>query len=300
MFQPQQITTASIPSGYKITHSQHPPARGRRDEGPTNTASYEDPATGYRAYGEAGCVKYHRASLPRLSYGHNGRLIPNQAELDAAVGLLQAKTEEIANPPRCSYYLTRVDLVWQFRCDPAAFILAHRHARHARLRCDPTRYESRSMALEGSEMRISFYDKVLERFKRNGDVLRVEVQLRGDRLKEELGNGARVTRLVFADCYAAFRRIMLGFCLPPIERGGKIAQLLAMGERAGWQSDGIPAFDLYTGGMSGRHVRRLQKQMAAWRPMVFQIDWAQILPVDGPPAVVDVEERDVCRSEVTA
>ena len=257
------------------------------------TCSYEESATGYRAYGDGGCVKYHRASLPRLLYGHNGRLIPNQPDLDAARVLFQAKTEEICDLPCSSCHYTRIDLVWQFCCDVARYILAHRHARHPRLRCDPVHYEARSLALEGSDMRISFYDKTLERFKRPGDILRVEVQLRGKRLREELGAGERVTRLNFAECYAAYRRIMLGFCPPAIQQAGRISQFLAIGERDGWQANGVPAFDLYTADKSSRQVRRIQGQMAACRPAVFEIDWADILPVDGPPAPVDLEEGDV-------
>jgi hypothetical protein len=286
MFQPRDIVGSDVPLSYSHTVYRQPPTCGY-GHSPQKSFSYDDPVTGYHAYGEGDAICYHRASLPRLLYGHNGKLIKDQAELDNALELLQAKGDEIGNLTHSGHHFTRVDLVWQFRGDPARFVLAHRHARHPRIHSDPVQYASRSLALEGSEMRISIYDKTLERFKRNGDVVRVEVQLRGDRLKEELGAKKRVTKLDFSDCYRAYRRILLGFCPPAIPEVGSIGNFLAIGEREGWQAAGIPAFDLYTADLGQRQRRRLQRQMAASRPTVHQIDWAQLLPADGPPDAVE-------------
>jgi hypothetical protein len=290
IFKPQELVESDIPSSYRLTVFRQPHARGRPISGPTTSISYDDPDTGYHAYGEDGSIRYHRASLPRLLHGQNGNLIKDQVELDRALELLHAKSDEIGNLARSGYHFTRVDLVWQFRGDPARFILAHRHARHPRLRGDPVLYEARSLALEGSEMRIDIYDKTREQFKRNGDIVRVEVQLRGERLKEELGAGNRVTKLDFGDCYTAYRRIMLGFCPAAIPDVGTIGHFLAIGEREDWQAEGIPAFEIYTADLSDRQRRRLQKQMAAARPTVHQIDWAQLLPADGPPKPVDLDD----------
>ncbi len=234
---------------------------------------------GYHAYGNSYEIQYHRASLSRLFHGNNGKLIKSQAELDAALDLIQQKAGQICNAIFGNFHFTRVDMVWQFQGDFAAdFILAHRTAKHPRIHSSPSFYESRSMAWKGSEMRVNIYDKTLERHKYSGDIVRVEIQLKGRRLQEELGHGARVTKLDFNTCYSAYRRILLGFVPSPITRVSSIAQFLAIGEREGWNSGGVSAFDLYARGLGSRQVRRLQR--ATWPPVarsVFNIDWSQLL-----------------------
>jgi len=271
------VTSYLQPSASAIGHEQ--------------SCSFDDQATGYHAHGQQGDVVYHRASLPRLLHGDNGNLIKNQTELDAALDRLKQKAGELGTSCTPDSHFTRVDLVWQFRGDPAQYVQAHRNCRHARIRSDVIRYEQRSLALKGSELRISIYDKTLERFKRHGNIVRVEAQLRGRLLKEQLGDGDPVQTLDFDKCYQAFRRIMLGFIPPGIPQASGIAQLLAIGEREQWESGGVAAFDLYTKGMSERHIRRLKSDMALVRPAVFQIDWSQLLPANGPPAPVELDNE---------
>jgi hypothetical protein len=109
---------------------------------------------------------------------------------------------------------------------------------------------------------------------------------------EELGNGSRVTRLIFGDCYKAFRQIMLGFVPNLVETVRGIAHFLAVGDREGWQANGVSAFDIYTATISPRQLSRLKKEMAAHRPSVHKIDWVQLLPVDGPPPVVELDNLE--------
>jgi hypothetical protein len=137
-------------------------------------------------------------------------------------------------------------------------------------------------------MRISLYDKTREQLGHNGNVVRVEVQLKGKLLKELLGNGERVTKLDIATCYQAYRSILLGFVPSPVAKVGTIAELLAIGERERWSSSGVPAFNIYTHNRSPRQVIRIRRDMAAYRPSVFNIDWTQLLPADGPPMPVEV------------
>ena len=286
LFQSCRVDHRAVPPGYRLTSHRETLSDGNFI--PQNQ-HYDDPATGYHAYGENGTVTYHRASLPRLHHGTNGRLIKNQEELDAALALLQAKATELGEPRTPGFeHATRVDLVWQFKGDPAQFVLAHRNCRHPGVRSAPFIYENRSLVFKGSEVRISIYDKTRERLHRNGDIVRVDIQLKGDRLKEELGQGGRVTHLDFKTCYAAYRRIMLGFIPAAIPKADSIASLLAIGEREGWQANGIPAFDLYTAGLCERQVRRLRTDMAGMRATVHQIDWAALLPADGPPEPVEL------------
>jgi hypothetical protein len=69
------------------------------------------------------------------------------------------------------------------------------------------------------------------------------------------------------------------------------AEYLALGEFAGWTFNGVTSFELYTEGMSREHIARLKHDMAAWRPDVFDIDWSQILPADGPPPPIEIEDE---------
>jgi len=53
-------------------------------------------------------------------------------------------------------------------------------------------------------------------------------------------------------------------------------------------TSGNSAFDIYTAGQSERNVRRIRTDMAALRATVHQIDWAALLPADGPPEPVEL------------
>jgi hypothetical protein len=293
IFRPfQRHSAAELPADWAHgTH--HRSSHGRTQSRRYNDIFYfSDPVSGYRGYGERDQINYHRASLPRLIHGDNGHLIKNQAELDAALDLLCSKAGQLGTSCTTDSRFTRVDLVWQFKGDPAQFIQAHRVGRHPRIYSDPIRYEARSLALKGSELRISIYDKRLEQCGLNGDVVRVEVQLKGRLLREQLGDGDAVTHLDFNACYQAYRRILLGFIPAPIPIVSNIASFLARAEQEGWQSGGVPAFDLYTANMSDRNIRRLKQDMARVRAAVHKIDWAQLLPADGPPPVVELPATD--------
>jgi hypothetical protein len=247
-------------------------------------------ATGYWTSGERGHTLRHCASLPRFLFGNNAKLIQDQAQLDASLAKLFEKATELGRPTTEAVQFTRVDLVWQFQVDIQLFIQAHRNSRHSRIRSDPFLYEKRSLIFKGSEVKIRMYDKLREMFKnkRNGNVLRVEVELHGDRLKEELGGGEQVTSLNFDQCYQAFRHVMIGFEPPPVPNAGGIAEVLATGMREGWTAGGVPFFEWYTRNMSVRNISRLRRQIEALRPTFYQIDWSKLLPADGPPPPVEV------------
>lgn len=286
---PRIRTAQTPPPGYRHTYYQgRPDAASKYTHGQQQSFSCDDDATGYHAHGQSSEYKHHRASLPRLLHGSNGKLIKTQSELDAGLSLLLQKAGELGEPSTPDFHFTRVDLVWQFVGDTAVYIQAHREARHPRIRRDPTRYESRSLALEGSEMRITMYDKMRELYKHNGNIVRVEIQLKGKRLKEELGNGNLVTELDFGRCYQAYRRIMMGFTTEKVPRAGTIAELLAIGEHEGWKSGGATQFEIYSNRLGVRQVMRIREAMSAFRPVVFDIDWAEILPPDGPPPPVEI------------
>ena len=204
------------------------------------------------------------------------------------MNIMSGIAAELGRPTTDQRHFTRVDFAWQFEVDVALFIQAHRNSRNSRIRSDPYLYEKRSLIFRGAEVKIRLYDKSAEMFKRDGNILRVEVELHGGRLREELGGGNPVTSLNFDQCYQAFRRVMLGFQLSPIPRKGGIAEFLAAGMREGWTAGGVPCFELYTQGMSSKNTSRLRRQIEALRPAFYQINWAELLPADGPPPPVEI------------
>lgn len=67
------------------------------------------------------------AELPKRLWGHNGRLIANQGELDAGVSRIRNILAE--QVPFTAWEVALLDLVWQFEAQTAEVILAHQWAR---------------------------------------------------------------------------------------------------------------------------------------------------------------------------
>ena len=248
--------------------------------------------TGLRAKGSGTTIEWVEASLPRLLYGHNGRLITCQHDIDRAMRMVSRLLKQVGEQLTALRYFTRVDLVWQFQGDPAAFMAAHRNCKHRSIRKEAGSFNHNSLWWHGSEMRVSMYDKVLEQTGKAGDVVRVEVQLRGKRLKKELAeDDGRVTSLDFDTCYRAYRRILLGFSPASLPKAGSMAQMLALAERHDWTANGVSAFDLWAREKSAKQISRVRKQMATLRPEVHQIDWEALLPVNSLPSVVEANSK---------
>jgi hypothetical protein len=271
----------------------------RADGHPAQTVgfTYLHRPTRLRARGRDQMIEWVETSLSRLLFGHNGRLITSQKEIDQAMLRLSRLLKQVGTQRTALRYFTRVDLVWQFRGDPNAFIIAHRNCRHRSIRKDAGSFDHNSLFWKGSNMRVSMYDKAREQTGKPGDVVRVEVQLRGQRLKTALGDGEKVTGLDLDLCYQAYRQILLGFTPPALPLIGTVAELLALGERHHWTAHGVPAFDLWARGKSARQVSRVRQQMAALRPEVHEIDWEALLPARSLPPIVDVDLGDASEDD---
>ncbi len=285
-FRPHQLYNQPLPPGWStssFSHSSHT----RPD--PRHGVRYHHEASGLTASGDGGEIKTLTVSLPHLLHGSNGYLIKSQAEIHAATQRMDVLLSEVGRALNPGYRFSRVDLVWQFALDPERVIQAHRYTRHTRIRRNAGRWENESLFWEGSLISVKIYDKCREQFKRPGNVTRIEFQLHGKVLNQLLGDGfGKVTQLDFNQAYQAYRELTLGFCPADVPQGGSIAELLAIGEAAGWSHNGQSQFDIYTTGMNAEYKRTLQRQVAALRPKYFKLDWAALMPVDGPPAPVDL------------
>lgn len=243
--------------------------------------------TGLRAQGTEDMLDTFEVSLPKVLFGHNGKLLKSQCEIDAAIGEMHALMGQIGELSDDLPEFKRVDFVWQFRGDPELFILAHQHARHNRIRRDVVRFEKGSLTWRGSDRSVCIYDKCREMFRVPGEVVRVEVRLRGRVLEQMLGPKP-VSRLNFGICYEVYRNMLLGFRPLSVAGVSNIAEFLALAEREGWKSGDVSAFDIYCHRLGQRQRRRLQKQIAEARQKIFGFDWPDLLPPDHPSAPVEV------------
>ena len=136
-------------------------------------------------------------SLSRVLFGHNGCLISRQTDITNAlkkVDELLDKVSQCANPQRT---FKRVDLVWQFKGDPAVFAGAHSNCRHPMIHTPTADHGNNGLEWKGSQIKILMYDKLLKQNRRLGNVVRLEVQFRGRPLTKLLGKGSPVTDLDF-------------------------------------------------------------------------------------------------------
>ena len=245
--------------------------------------------TGMRASGSDRMLDTFEVSLPRVLYGHNGRLLKSQYEINAALERVYEILGEVGDWLDELPKFSRVDLVWQFRGDPKLFIAAHKHARHKRIRRDVVTYENGSLTWKGSNQSICLYDKTLEMCRQPGDIVRMEVRLRKP-LLNKVSVQNPLTRLDFARCYEVYRNTLLGFCPSVLPKASNIAQFLAVAERENWRSNGVSAFDIYTKSLCARQIKRLQRQIAQVRFETFHFDWTLLLPPQHAPEAVEVTE----------
>ncbi|MCG3777124.1 MAG: hypothetical protein JW395_4000 [Nitrospira sp.] len=254
--------------------------------------------TGMRVGGSRSTATWLEVSLPRLLHGHNGRLIANQKELDDALAKLNNLVGQVCLPAinKAEDKFTRVDLVLQFRDNPAAFKAAHRNCRHSWIRREAGEYDGESIYWKGADMTVRIYDKQLEQRGQPGNIVRVEVELRREALKKAFF-GMRdspefewreLTSLSFGRCYEVYREIMCGFRPARLRRMSSMAEFLAMADQAGWKWEGVPAFDLWRIDKCAHHVRRVRKEMARLRPHIHHIDWEVLLPEDEFPPLVEL------------
>ena len=199
---------------------------------------------GLRVYVHADLIIKVEVDLPKLLFGHNGRLLKTQEDIDTALNRLHVALENISRPHGAfsgfypgeqpddfSTYYVRVDLVWQFDLKPEVVFLAMRNAKHPEINKRNGEYQNQTLVFPGSAIRISMYDKkVKDRARCPHHVLRVEIQLREDKIAEhfDLGQHALQT-LDLRAVYAVYRDVLLRFgsdLIPDPDAKGTIEDFL--------------------------------------------------------------------------
>jgi hypothetical protein len=224
-------------------------------------------------------LEWVEVSLPRVVFGHNGKLIAWQRGIDVAVEAVDSILDRFSKITNARRVYTRVDLVWQFKGDPSLLYRAHRSCRHPMIRRTPIAYNNNGLEWRGSGLKILMYDKLLQQAGRNGNVIRVEVQFRGVRLRKLLGNSQTVTNLRFRRCYSTFRRIIKKFSPKLLPVISKPVDLIAFAA-ARHNVDLWPHWEkTYKNRQS---LNRARNQFRASKLRYFRVRWSKLLPPSHP------------------
>jgi hypothetical protein len=253
-----------------------------------------DLQTGIRVHGDCESANVVEGSLSRTLFGHNGKMLKTQAELDEAIAKLWRVTNEVATAPE-SYAFTRIDLCFQLHTEVADFIRAHATYCYPRIRRSPLNIRGESLTWGGrnSDLLCRMYDKAREMKAPKalrGKTLRVEFQLQNQRLLREFAAfGTEIKQLSYVLCYGVARRLALQFLPRPMPKPTRLAEFLSVALRENWQSGGMSAFDLYVNSLSARQANRLRNDVAKCRVNVFAVDWNAMLPESTPPPAMFVD-----------
>ena len=223
-------------------------------------------------------------SLPRLLWGHNGRVIANQAELDAGFAALWDEADKVAIIPALSDWTPRrLDLVWQFEGLNAGVVDALSGFNYPSVRNPPLHQAGRGVTWKGAGSRfvVTAYDKP-RKMRVEGDVLRIEVRLCGNELCRLRGRDWQK----FGNLWATYREIILR--LPGVPRP---KQSIGWPEAIGrfvpkeHQEIILSSFD-----KEARTVRQYRQRMRiAAADLPDEICWAKILPPELPPQPFNIE-----------
>ena len=202
---------------------------------------------GIRLFVRAGMVVKVEVDLPKLLYGHNGRLIKTQAGLDCAFARLKRvlQTVCVQAAPNHGYHpgdmegdsqthYTRIDLVWQFDLAAAFVFAALRNSKHPEINKAKGEWMGQTLVFPGTKLRISIYDKkAKEHAKCSHNVLRFEVQLHGDKIDQHFAvtENTVLQRLMIDRAYVAYRDVLVGFgsdLVPDPDHKGTIEDFLAL------------------------------------------------------------------------
>lgn len=227
-------------------------------------------------------IEWVGCSLPRLLYGHNGRVLANQGELDEALAKFHAELNRIAYvTPVDRWQPWRVDLAWNFDLLARPLVSAHAGLRVPGILAGATLHpDVNGVSWRGwrSRFMVTLYDKARQ-MRVPGSILRPEISLRGKELRRRLTGDWRS----FPELWRVYRSIMAS--IPPIER---------LAVAAGWpEAVGMESMETrqrilgrlaYKPAATFRRYRKRVEASAAGLSESFS--WADVLPVDGPPPPV--------------
>jgi hypothetical protein len=239
-----------------------------------------------RTDGSGDAILWAEASLPRLIFGHNGRVLESQRQINEALNKLRDKLSIFALiPPVSQLQAGRVDIAWNFSVLPRPLIMAHGYLRVPGIRMGPTRFaDDNGISWRGarSQIVLTMYDKS-KQMHVPGSVLRVELSLRSHRLRERF---AGTSWQSLDKLWEVFREILSG-----------IVPIQTVRQARNW----IEAVAPESPEIRGRILSRLEQKSERTRRRYAQgleaaaarigdpFSWGEFLPVGAPPSPVQVE-----------
>jgi hypothetical protein len=280
------VDFSEIPDGWDIVDGERCSRRHnknlKRNEFGVDTGrlvNHRD--SGLRVGGSSIVPEWVEVSLPRLYHGRNGQLLENDSEVYGALVLLEAKIKDVVSRSATGEYrpfqifdkVTRLDLCWQFVGSIQTWIQAFRHNKHPNVRRPTVTHDGSGLVFPGVGMHIRIYDKRKEVYRRPGDVVRVECQMRGSKLKEFGLTSFEESFLGgFSRLWAIFKDIILKFNPETLTEIGRIADLLALLEAQGVKIGSQTAFEVWSAGKHRSTVSRMQAMMKESLPRLCGVD----------------------------
>jgi hypothetical protein len=231
-------------------------------------------------------------SVPRVLFGHNGRLIEDQQQFDSALNKLhEALLDFMHIAPIEEWCPWRLDFAWNylFPFGSAALMEAHSHLILPGLRNAPIQHIRKgdkgiSWLGAKSRMKVILYHKS-KQMKVPGDVSRGEISLSGEMLARYLkGRNWRDWRVLWSIYYEIMVSIPV---IPKPESCGGWPEALAL-EPPEVQTRILARLTHMSRPTIRRYKRRIDAA-AAGLPETFS--WARVLSPEGPPKAVHVEPR---------
>jgi len=231
-------------------------------------------------------VAWVECSLPRLLFGHNGKLLSTQDELDAALTKLREIGSRYAEvPPFAEWQLKRLDLCWNFDLPARPFIFAHATLRIPGIRSEATVFGAGDgVSWQGAKSRfvVTLYDKARE-LGAEGNAIRVEISFRGKQAVARFPTGES---LKFLQLWGAFRRVLASIPAIPTPKSAPDWQT-AVGMESPEIRNRIMA---RLAAHPERTFRRWRKGIEAAQ-MPGRFCWAEFLSEDQPPESVQFAAR---------
>lgn len=233
------------------------------------------------------------ASLPRLLFGHNGRLIETQGQLDAALTKFGELLDPVVVVPSMREWQPwRLDLVWNFDHPARPLVLAHAALRVPRIRAGATLFaggQGVSWCSEKKRLMVKLYDKS-RKMRVRGSILRAEISLRGAQLYRRCRQQDWCN---FNVLYGIYRGIMAS--LPPIQK---------LTEANNWQEALGPEPPEIRQRVMARLSHKPARTFSRWQRRVEaaaaelpeDFSWENVLPPEGPPPAINVQPRLRCIS----
>lgn len=237
--------------------------------------------TGLRVAGSCLVPEWLEVSLPRVYHGRNGLLLENDTEVYGALLQLEKLLRQVAlisapadlKPFAIFAKITRLDLCWQFVGKIETWIQAFRYNKHPNVRRPTVQHNGSGLVFPGVGMHIRFYDKRKEVYRRPGDIVRVECQMRGSKLREfGLTNFEESFLGGFSRLWSIFKDIILKFNPDQLTEISTVAELLSMLEASDVKIGTQTPFEIWSAGKHRSTVCRMSKLMKESLPRRCGVD----------------------------